>query len=72
MTYHVEPIETPDGTVFGLSSYCTRIADRLSAFWPGSVWVQQGVRLTFPGPRATFPTPELARQALRKGGLVWA
>lgn len=72
--YRLKEWQTTEGPMWGFQIYCSRIADWLDGFYPGRREVFQGVDITFPGPRATYPTAELAREAFRnpRNLFVWA
>lgn len=62
VTVTVFPIDAGrDGTVYGLRNSLGYVAH-----WPSTVQMYYGLGdISTPGARATFPTPELAAQALR-------
>lgn len=78
MSFETRKTAVPDGPdktveVYTLRCYDTTLAiDRL-AYWPGRTWWFRGVQITEPGVRATFPTEQLAKEALFERGLsfVW-
>jgi len=70
----VEYVTLPDGPVFVLRMWHTNMEDYKTAYWPSLPRREQGVDMSAAGIIATFPTRELAREAIEnreEHGFVW-
>jgi hypothetical protein len=62
----VEYATLPDGPVFVLRMWHTNMDDYKTAYWPSLPRREQGVDMSAAGVIATFPTRQLAREAIEK------